>query len=151
MVRRSNFKSFCMVALLVAEAIQAVTPDVASLASTRLLQIVAAITERGESLVTHRLHAGRLAIHTEKSLPPTDSVPLKDRSQESEPDEVCLASYQWGSELTVEEAGNPRKSQHGRFEFDLPSVQAGRHLSSCVSGPVPYSSTLIHSLCRMTC
>ena len=140
-----------MVALLIVQATQAVTPDVDSLASTRLLQIVAAITEREESLVTHRLHAGRFTIPTEKSLPPTESVPIKDRSQESEPDEVCLASYQWGSELTVKEAGNPRKSQHVRFEFDLPSVQSGRHFSSCVSDPVPCSSTLIHSLCRMMC
>ncbi len=49
MVRVSNFKSFCMVALLVAEATQAVTPDIASLAFSRLFQIVAALAARGES------------------------------------------------------------------------------------------------------
>ena len=91
MVRGSNFKSFCMVALLVAEAIQAVTPDIASLASTRLFQIVGAIAERGESRVTHRLHVGCLTIHTEKFPPPNGTVPFEDRSEDSAPDEVCLA------------------------------------------------------------
>ena len=48
MFRANKFKSFCIVALLVAEATQAVTPDIASLASTRLYQIVGAIAERGK-------------------------------------------------------------------------------------------------------
>ena len=56
MVGKSNFKALCMVALLFAEATQAVTPDIASLTSIRLFQIVGAIAERGESRVTHRLH-----------------------------------------------------------------------------------------------
>jgi hypothetical protein len=81
MVRGSNFKSFCMVALLVAEAIQ----------------------------------------------------------------EVCLAL---ASQLTVNEAGNSHKSQHVPFDLDLLSGRAG---SSYASDPVPCSSALIHSLCRMTC
>jgi hypothetical protein len=151
MVRKSTFKSFCLVALLFAEATQAVTPDIASLASTRLFQIVGAISERRESQVTHRLHVGCLTIHTEKSLPPSGSVPFEDRSEESAPDEVCLASYELGSELTVNESGNSHTSQHVPFDLDLLSVHSGRPGLSYASEPVPCSSALIHSLCRMTC
>jgi len=151
MVRKSNFKLFCMVALLLAEVIQAVTPDTDSLASTRLFQIVGALAERGESRVTHRLHVDCFTIHTEKSLPPNGSVPFEDRSEESAPDEVCFASYQLASQLAVNEAGNPYKSDHVPFDLDMLSVHSGRLGSSCVSDPVPCSSALIHSLCRMTC
>ena len=31
------------------------------------------------------------------------------------------------------------------------SVHSGRLGSSCVSDPIPWSSALIHLLCRMTC
>ena len=148
MVGKSNFKSFCMVALLVAEAIQAVTPDIASLASTRLFQIIGAIAERGESRVTHRLHVGCLTIHTEKSPPPNGSVPFEDTSEESAPDEVCLAL---APQLPVNEAGNSHKSQHVPFDLDILSVHSGRLGSSCVSDPIPWSCALIHLLCRMTC
>ena len=151
MVGKSNFKSFCMFALLVAEATQAVTPDIASLASTRIFQIIGANAERAESRVTHRLHEGCLAIHTEKSPPPNGSVPLEDRSEESAPDEVCLASYQQASQLPVNEAGNPYKSDHVPFDLDMLSVHSGRLDSSHVSDPIPWSCALIHSLCRMTC
>ena len=151
MVGKSHFKSFCMVALLVAEATQAITPDIASLASTRFFQIVGAIAERGASPVTLTLHVGCLPIHTEKSTPPNGTVPFEDRSEDSDPDEVCLASYQLAPQLPVNEAGDSHKSKHVPFDLDMLSVRSDRLGSSCVSDPVPCSSTLIHSLCRMTC
>ncbi|MGO8900732.1 MAG: hypothetical protein ACLQU5_20630 [Isosphaeraceae bacterium] len=151
MVRGSNFKSFCMVALLFAEAIQAVTPDIASVTSIRLFQIVEAIAERGESRTTPRLHEGCLTTHTEKSPPPNGSVPFEDRSEESAPDEVCLASFQLASQLPVNEAGYSHKSQLVPFDPDMLSVHSGRLDSSYVSDPIPWSCALIHSLCRMTC
>ena len=79
MVRKSKSKSLCMVALLIAEATQAVTPDVASLSSTRLFQIVRAVAESGKSRLTPCLHVGCLTIHTEKFLPPNGSAPFEDR------------------------------------------------------------------------
>jgi hypothetical protein len=151
MVKGSNFKSFCMVALLVAEVTQAVTPDIASLASTRLFHIVEAIAERGDSRATPRLHAGCLMTHNEEFPLPNSSIPLEDKDEESAPDEVCLASYELASELTVNEAGNSPKSRHVPFDLDLLSVHSGRIGSSYASLPVPCSSAPIHSLCRMTC
>ena len=151
MVGKSNFKAFCMVALLAAEAVQAITPDIASLASTKLFKNVVAIAECGQSRVTHRLHAGCFTIHTEKSLPPNDSVPFVDRSEESAPDEVCLASYRLASQLPENEAGNSHESHHVPFDLDMLSVHSGRLGSSCVLDPVPCGSALIYSLCRMTC
>ena len=151
MVRKNNFKSCCMFALLVAEATQAVTPDIASLASTRLFQIVAAIAERGESRVTVRLHLEFLAVHTEKSIPPNGSAPLKDRSQENEPDEVCLASRPLAPQLPVNQAEESHRWHPVPFDRDRLSVHSGRLRSSCVSDPVPSSSALVHLLCRMTC
>jgi hypothetical protein len=151
MVRGSNFKSFCMVALLIAEVTQAVTPDTDSLASTRLFQIIEAIAEREESRVIAPLHVDRLTTHNEKFPPPNGSIPFEDRNEESAPDEACLASYQLASQLTVNEAGNSHKSQHVPFDLDLLSVQSGRLGSSYVSDPIPRGCALFHSLCRMTC
>jgi hypothetical protein len=151
MVKKSNFKTFCLVVLLVAEATQAVTPDTASLASSRLFQIVGAIVERGESWVTPCLPVRYLTIRSEISPPPTGSVPLEDRSQENEPDQVCLASCRLGFQLPGNEAGKSHKSQHVAFDPDKLWVRSGRLGSAYVSDPVPWSCALIHSLCRMTC
>jgi len=151
MARKSNFKSFCVVVLLVAEATQAVTPDTVSLASARLFQIVGAIAERGESWVTHCQPVRYLTIRTETSPPPAGSVPLEDRSQENEPDQVCLASFHLGSQLPGNDAGKSHKSIHVAFDPDKLSVRSDRLGSSYVSDPVPWSCALIHSLCRMTC
>ncbi len=151
MVSGSKFKSFCMVALLVAQATQAVTPDTGSLASTRLFRIIEAIAEREESRVIPPLHVDRLTTHNEKCPPPNGSIPFEDRDEESAPDEACLPSYQLASQLTVNEAGNSHKSQHVPFDLDLLSVHSARPGSSYASEPVPCSSALIHSLCRMNC
>jgi hypothetical protein len=151
MVKKSNFKSFWVVVLLFAEATQAVTPDVASLASSRLFQIVGAIADRGESWVTHCQPVRDLTIRTATSPPPAGSVPLEDRSQENEPDQVCLASCRLGFQLPGNEAGKSHKSQHVAFDPDKLWVRSGRLGSACVSDPVPWSCALIYSLCRMTC
>jgi hypothetical protein len=151
MAGESKFKSFCMVALLVAEATQAVTPDIASLASTRLFLIVATIAERGESGDTYRLQPGCLTTHNANSPAPNGSLPLEDRSEESAPDEICLASYRLGFELELNETGKSHKAPDVPFELEMPPMHAGRRGSSCAFGPVPCTSGLIHSLCRMTC
>ncbi len=151
MVRGSNLKSFCMVALLIAEVTQAVTPDTDSLASTRLFQIIEAIAEREESRVIPPLHVDRLRTHNEKFPPPNGSIPFEDRDEESAPDEVCFASQPLAPQLPENEAGNLHKSHHVPFDLDMLSVHSGRLDSSCVSDPVLSSCTLIHSLCRMTC
>jgi hypothetical protein len=137
-----------MVALLIAQATQAVTPDVASLSSPRLFQIVSAVSESGKTRLTPCLHEGCLAIHTEKSLPPNGSAPFEDRGEENASDEVCLASQHLAPQLTVGETGSSHNSYHVSFETDMHSGRLG---SSSVSDPVPCSSVLIHSLCRMTC
>jgi|SRR5208337_5404682 len=151
MVRGSNFKSFCMVALMIAEVTQAVTPDTDSLASTRLFRIIGTIAEREESRVIAPLHVDRPTTHNVKFPPPNGSIPFEDRDEESAPDEACLPSYQLASQLTVNAAGNSHKSQHVPFDLHMLSVHSGRLDSSCVSDPVLCSSALIHSLCRMTC
>ncbi len=151
MVRVSNFKSFCMVALLVAEATQAVTPDIASLASSRLFQIVAALAAHGESLANPRLNVACRAIHTEQAPPPSGSAPFGDQNEESAPDEVCLASCQPAFQLPVDEAGNAPMSHHLPLNLVMLSLHPGRSVSSYASLPVPRGPALIHSLCRMTC
>jgi hypothetical protein len=151
MVRGSNFKSFCMVALLIAEVTQAVTPDTDSLASTRLFRIIEAIAEREESRVIALLHVDRLTTHNEKFPPPNGSIPFEDRNEESAPDEVCLASQPLAPQLPENEAGNLHKSHHVPFDLDMLSVQSGRLGSSYASDPIPRGCALFHSLCRMTC
>src|SRR5208337_1509285 len=151
MVRGSNFKSFCMVALLVAEATQAVTPDTASLASTRLFQSVGAVAERGESRVSHRLRVGCLSNHTEESPPPNGMVPFDDRSEDCAPDEVCPSCFRQAYQLPGSESGKPSKSKQIAFDPDMLLAQSGWLDSSRVSERVRCSSALIHTLCRMTC
>ncbi len=151
MVRGCNLKSFCMVAVLVAQATQAVTPDLASLASTRLFQIIEAIAERGESGVITSLHLDWLTPHHENSGPTNGPLPLEDRDEESAPDEVCLASYERASQLKVNKADNSPEWQHVPFDLDLHSVHSGLPGSAYAFEPVPCSSALIHSLCRINC
>jgi hypothetical protein len=151
MVWGSNLKSFCMVALLIAEATQAVTPDIASLASTMLFHIVEAIIQRGESRANHCPNVGCLTIHTEKSPPHNGAIPLEGGSDVSAPEEVCLASFKVASRLGSIEAVNSHKSGHVPFEPDLLSVHSGRPGLTYPLELVPCSSALIHSLCRMTC
>lgn len=151
MVSGSKFKSFCMVALLVAEAVQAVTPDTASLTSTRLVQMIESIAGGGGSWLLPRPHVDCCTTYNGEFRPPKGSIPFEERDEDSAPDEVCLASYQLGSELTVNEAGNSPESHHIPFDLALLPVRPGRPGSSYASEPVPCSPALIHSLCRMNC
>jgi hypothetical protein len=147
----SNFKSFCIGALLVVEVAQALTPDTASLASGRLFQILETIAEGGMPWLLSRLHVDCFTTYNGEFRPPNGSVPFEDRDEDCAPDEVCLASYQLGSELTVNEAGNSPESHHVRFDLALLSVRSGRPGSSYASELIPCSSALILSLCRMNC
>lgn len=151
MVRMRDFRSFCLVALLVVQATQAITPDIASLASTRLLQIVAVVVERGESQANLCLYAGCITLHNEQIAPPKGPVPFEDRSEESAPDEVCLASYETACQLTAYQGDNSAESQPVRFDLALLSLHSDRIGSSYVSQPLSCNSVRIHSLCRMTC
>ncbi len=150
MVRNSGFKSLCLVALLVAEAIQAITPDIASLASTRLPRIIQALAERGESHVSRSLlvcfHFDR-----QKSLPAHGSVPSEDRNQESAPDEVCTACSSRICELPGGEADNSTWMKHAAFNACVLSAQADWLEFSTARDTILSSCDLIHSLCRMTC
>jgi len=90
-------------------------------------------------------------IHNQNDALPNGPFPFEDRSEESASDEVCLATYELGSLLTDNEAGDSSESQHVPFDLDLLSLHSGRTGSTYVSLPVPSSSALIHTLCRMTC
>ncbi len=139
-----------MVVLLIAEAMQAITPDIASLASTRLLQITMAFVDSEQSGLT-RPHVNLLRIQSESFPPSERSVPLDDRSRETAPDEVCLASFQLASRLPVNHVGQASRSWQFAFSPGLCPPNSGWPRSARVFDPIPPSSLLIHSLCRMTC
>jgi hypothetical protein len=147
MSRKLNLQSSCLLLLLMAETIQAVTPDLASISSTRLVQMVGYLAEHGASCSIGFLDREHDLGPTKTSIPPLGSVPLQD----DEPDEVCLASFTTSAQLTSHATGNAYS--HVRFPFDLarPSVPSGCHTTQDSARLAGSNPSLIHSLCRLTC
>ncbi len=150
MRRSGGFKTCWVVVLLIAEAMQAITPDIASLASTRLFRITMAFVDSEQSGLS-RPHLDLLRIQLENSPPFDRSVPLDDRSRETAPDEVCLASFELALRIPVSQAGEASSPWQFAFNSGLCLPNSGWPLPARVSDPIPSSSMLIHSLCRMTC
>lgn len=146
---KRSFISLCVYALLVAEATQAITPDLTSLVSARLFHIVRAVAEFADSGRT-------LSDLISPEIPPRDrpltngSVPREDnRSDHS--DEVCLASFQGTPSVAGKHAHDDDVRLVG-FTFNpdefLRQTPGPRSLTRLATA-VP--ARLIHTLCRMNC
>jgi hypothetical protein len=151
MVRTRYYKSCCILALLIAQGIQAATPDLASLASTRLFLILEAIAERVQAPANAGILACWYTFHAEKVQTQNGSIPLRESSEESASDEVCLASCQRPLLLSVENVRIPHRARFGPSRSEQFWVQSHHRLNSFFSGSLPLSPTLIRSLCRLTC
>jgi hypothetical protein len=144
MSRKRNLKSCWLVLLLLAETVQGLTPDYTSLASARLLNILA---ERGASLVISLLDGGHSPIPTELPSRPSSSDPFED----TEADEVCLASSATCTRLAVSRARNLQSARLRTYDRDRPPHRTACRTAgdgSLLSGG---SRALLLSLCRLTC
>ena len=150
MVRKIGLKSLCLVALLVAQSIQAITPDIASLASPRLPRIISALAERGESHPSRSV-LGCFPFERQKTLPPNAFVPFEDRNQENAPDEVCSVYSRWTCKVSAGKAGSFTGTKHAVFGDCKLSAAAGSLELLTARDAMTSSLDLIHSLCRMTC
>jgi hypothetical protein len=140
-----------MLALLIAQGIQAVTPDLGNLASTRLFLILEEIAERVQALTIAGILDCWHPFQHEKFRTQYGSIPLGESSEEGTSDEVCLASSQRPSLLSVEKSRVSYRARYGPSRSELFSVQLHHRLNSFLSGPVPLSPTSIRSLCRLIC
>ena len=125
MSENRTLRLICLTLLLLAETIQGLTPDLASVASTRLLQMIAPRPGRGGSWIACFVGDCRVAIHTEAEPAPADPVPWQD----SEPDEVCIASFPRASQL----AGEKRPAMPAPWRVSRPPPSA--HRSSQAGSP----------------
>ena len=147
MSRKRNTRSFCLILLLFAETIQAFTPDLASVASARLVQMIEPMVERGGAWVACHLDDRHAPSRTEATPPLEGPVPWRD----TEPDEVCLASFSTASEIAESESVDAQESA------DLPfrSPQVADPLKAALPGGfLPGDEghrSLLDLLCRLTC
>jgi hypothetical protein len=147
MIGKRNLRSLCLLGLLIAEATQGLTPDIASLTSTRLVQVIHSIVDREASCLLGFL-VGRHAPACSKTMPrANESLPWED----SEADEVCLASFPTGARLVGDASGDARKTERFTFAPDGARLQAGCLAWADCAFVTGGSHSLIHSLCRLTC
>ena len=148
MSRKRRFQSLWLILLLFAETIQGLTPDLSSLASTRLLQLVEPTIGRGVTWAVCFLEGRHPPLRTETTpLPHKSSDPAEDE----QPDEVCLASFSTAPQLTGDAAGDPRKRAHFTCEPVQPPIRSGWLSLSEFFHSAGKHHSLIRSLCRMTC
>ncbi len=139
-----NLKSFWLIVLLIAETVQGCTPDLASVASARLLNIVA---ECGASAIVSLLHSRRAAVPAKTPSPPVSPDPFED----VEPDEVCLASFGGPARLAGSRARDTRETRLHAAELARPPLRSARCAAADRSFTGRESHPLILSLCRLTC
>jgi hypothetical protein len=133
---------------LIAETVQGVTPDLASLSSARLFSIIDLSVERGGAWAAGVL-AGRTAAptHTEAPSPSEDQSPYQD----SEPDEVCLVSFSRTSRPTDPEVVDFCETEHLKLKLTKPpSPSCGLTMANS-SLAAERHHALLSSLCRLTC
>ena len=147
MGRKQNFQSFCLILLLIAETIQGLTPDLANLASTRLLQMVEPAVERGVTWAVCFLDGRQRPLRTETAPPPDESVPF----EYNEPDEVCLASFSTATQLASDAAGDPHRRARFTCEPVSPPIRSGWLTVAEFFHATGKHHSLIPSLCRWTC
>ena len=106
MCRKPKFQTYCLMILLLVETVQGATPDLASISSARLLRMMDPIVERGGAWAFCFLRDGQVPIPTETTIPPTDQAPWQD----TEPDEVSIASFPSTHQLAKATAGDDHRA-----------------------------------------
>ncbi len=150
MRREWNRQSLCLVLLLVAEAIQGVTPDIASVVSPRLYLMAEAILARGEFSSAQLRDGRRVFDRTERAPAPVGSLPFQGGDDE-EADEVCLASEPRSSPARARAKPDSRGARHISSDRGRRPVRSNRSIDPSQAVSFPCAGALSHSCCRLTC
>jgi hypothetical protein len=148
MKRKPNLHFSCVLLLLVAETVQGVTPDLGSVASTKLAQMVGHLTEPGRFRMIVIPGGKDSSLPSKTSTLPAGSIPIPD----DEPDEVCLAGFKTASQIARDAVGKTNSAT--RCPPDLLSLtDPSRWHNSRFSArsAVGRNQTLFHSVCCLTC
>jgi hypothetical protein len=148
MKRKPNLHFFCVLLLLVAETVQGVTPDLGSVTSTKLAQMVGHLTEPGRFRRISFPGVKDSSLPSNTSTLPAGSIPIPD----DEPDEVCLAGFKTASQIARDAVGKTKSAM--RCPADLLSLtDLARCHNSRLSARfvVGRNQPLFHSICCLTC
>jgi hypothetical protein len=143
--------SICLHTLLVAVAIQGVTPDAYDLASLRLPQVLEAVIGRTLSWAHGSSPSGCVPLHPEAVPPSSSSEPWSGEEQESTPDEPGVSAEPIEIGLPFHKRSQPFRLKSARVGRPGRPTRSGLHRLTRRPGSITTGSGLIHSLCRLTC
>jgi hypothetical protein len=146
MIGKRNLKSLCLFVLLIAEAMQGLTPDLASVSSARLVRVIDSIAAHDPSCA----FGFRTGLHV-TLFSDTTAWPNECPWQDSEPDEVCLASFPSASKLAEHASGDAHSRSSLAFDPIKSPVRSICHSSPYFALSAEGKHSLIHSICRLTC
>jgi hypothetical protein len=139
-------------ALLIATAIQGLTPDPNDLSSTWLFSWVGRNVANGVAVVSTDFFGGRRDRDAaNRQTESSESIPLDDDFHDELPDEVCAPAR--GAGLTEHSEGLGRRPSARHFA-DHPSVklvEPGRVLVVLAGRQLQPSSAPLNCLCRLIC
>jgi hypothetical protein len=148
---KTAFPSLCARVLLIAFAIQGITPDPHDLASLSLIRLLGPeFAVPGELVISLEIEGDHLP--AEHSWPSSEGrAPLHDDDQDELPDEVCVPTREKCLMMECRARENSH-SVHFLAAFNTASVarQSRAHVRSISRFPLPLGDPF-HALCRLTC
>jgi hypothetical protein len=147
MNRKPKVQACCLILLLLAETIQGLTPDLASLSSTKLVQMVRFLGKYGSAWTIGFMGNYHDLVPDETTLPRSGSAPSGD----DEADEVCLASFTSASQLAGHARENARAQITFSFVLTRAPIPSRCRVTSDFAQLVAGNHSIIHALCRLTC
>jgi hypothetical protein len=151
MGKRRKPGSICLHTLLVALAIQGVTPDAYDLASLKLPQVLEAVNGRTASWANGSSPVACIFLRPEAEPPSPTSEPWGGEDQESTPDELGVSAGLMRYGLSLHKPGKPLKLKSVKADRPGQTSRSGLHRFTRRRGSIGTGSGLIHSLCRLTC
>jgi hypothetical protein len=140
-----------MIALLVANATQAITPDIANLASAKLFRILEDLCTRDAGNATVCSSSKGLAEQGGGVRPWRGCAPIDDNADEEEASDVCLVP---GIEASPSHLLLRRRAEHSSHVLHALGLRVSRS-NDLYQAFIPRSAIssrpLIRTLCRMTC
>jgi hypothetical protein len=147
--RRSG--SICLPILLVATAIQGVTPDPDDLASPRLVQVLESVLSPAVSWANDFPRGGYVLLLQGAEPPLSSSEPCQNDDEELNADEPGVLAERVGVGLFRHKPSKFLKLESVKAGRPRPSPRCGHRRMSRGSDTIGYSGGLIHFLCRLNC
>jgi hypothetical protein len=150
MGKQSKTQSLVLHVLLIASAVQAITPDTYSVASARLIQVLDPIVGFGMSWVVPYFGCRDLAVLTPEAAPDAGSLPNRDNDQEDAPDEVCVPTCALAFQQVRRKSGEGSHdtSKHRSTTHRQPAI---RLMAARRPTRIVWTGGLFDALFRFTC